>query len=71
VEQIHAGGYGATVGWGHGRGGTVGMILAIVRRKEMPAVVHIAEEIDPEAFITVEDARSVHRGYMRIAQNQG
>jgi len=70
VERIHEEGYGATVGWGHGRGGTVGMILAIVRRKEVPAVVAIAEEIDPDVFITVEDARSVRRGYLRIAQNQ-
>ena len=68
VEQIHESGYGATVGWGHGRGGTVGMILAIVQRKEAPAVIAIAEDIDPEVFITVEDARSVRRGYWRIGQ---
>jgi uncharacterized protein YebE (UPF0316 family) len=68
VEQVHDGGYGATVGWGHGRGGTVGMILAIVKRKEAPAVIAIAEDIDPDVFITVEDARSVRRGYWRIGQ---
>lgn len=66
VEEIHEQGYGATVGMGHGRGGTVGMILAIVLRKEAPAVIAIAEEIDPDVFITVEDARSVRRGYWRI-----
>lgn len=70
VEQIHAEGFGATVGWGHGRGGTVGMILAIVRRKEVTAVVNIAESIDPDVFITVEDTRSVRRGYMHIGENQ-
>lgn len=70
VEQVHAQGYGATVGWGHGRGGTVGMILAIVRRKEVTAVVNIAESIDPDVFITVEDTRSVRRGYMHIGENQ-
>jgi uncharacterized protein YebE (UPF0316 family) len=69
VEQIHENGYGATVGWGHGRGGTVGMILAIVLRKEAPAVINIAEKIDPDVFITVEDARSVRRGYWRIGQH--
>lgn len=68
VEQIHESGYGATVGWGHGRGGTVGMILAIVQRKEAPAVITIAEDIDPDVFITVEDARSVRRGYWGIGQ---
>lgn len=68
VEQIHERGYGATVGWGHGKGGTVGMILAIVRRKEAPILVSIAEDIDPDVFITIEDARSVRRGYLRIGQ---
>jgi uncharacterized protein YebE (UPF0316 family) len=68
VEKIHEDGYGATVGWGHGKGGTVGMILAIVRRKEVPALVEIAEACDPDVFITVEDTRSVKRGYLRIGQ---
>ena len=66
VEKIHEAGYGATVGWGHGRGGTVGMIVAVVRRKEIDAICGIAESVDPNAFITIEDARSVRRGYMQI-----
>lgn len=70
VEHIHEAGYGATVGWGHGRGGTVGMILAIVRRKEADALCQLAERVDPAAFITVEDARSVRRGYMHIGSQQ-
>ncbi len=68
VEEIHEQGFGATVGWGHGRGGTVGMIVAIVRRKDAQQLIAIAESIDPDVFITVEDARSVRRGYMRIGQ---
>lgn len=69
VEKIHEAGYGATVGWGHGRGGTVGMILAIVRRRDVNDIQEISESIDPEVFITVEDARSVKRGYMHIGRN--
>lgn len=70
VEEIHDAGYGATVGWGHGRGGTVGMILAIVRRKEVEAICQLAERIDPNAFVTIEDARSVRRGYMHLARTE-
>jgi len=70
VEEIHAAGYGATVGWGHGRGGTVGMILAIVRRKEVEAICQLAERIDPKAFVTIEDARSVRRGYLHLAKTE-
>jgi len=70
IEQIHAAGYGATVGWGHGRGGTVGMIVAVVRRKEAERLCEIAEQCDPNAFITVEDARVVRRGYMHISNQE-
>jgi uncharacterized protein YebE (UPF0316 family) len=66
VEQIHDAGYGATVGWGHGRGGTVGMIVAVVRRKELDDICNIAEAADPNAFITIEDTRAVRRGHMHV-----
>lgn len=70
LEELHKGGYGATVAWGQGRQGAVGMIWAIVRRKEAPEVQKIAEVADPDVFITIEDTRAVKRGYMNIARNQ-
>jgi uncharacterized protein YebE (UPF0316 family) len=70
IEAIHNAGYGATVGWGHGRGGTVGMIVAVVRRKEADALCRIAEGVDPDAFITIEDTRSVRRGYINIGHQE-
>lgn len=70
VEAIHEAGYGATVGWGHGRGGTVGMIVAVVRRKEVDTICEIAEAVDPNAFITVEDARSVRRGHLQVGHHE-
>ncbi|MBP9503463.1 MAG: DUF2179 domain-containing protein [Candidatus Promineofilum sp.] len=70
IEAIHEAGHGATVGWGHGRGGTVGMIVAVVRRKETDLICDIVETIDPNAFITIEDARSVRRGHMQIGHHE-
>ena len=70
LEKLHEGGYGATVAWGQGRQGAVGMIWAIVRRREVSAVQGIAENADPDIFITIEDTRAVKRGYMNIAHNQ-
>ncbi len=70
LEELHKGGYGATVAWGQGRQGVVGMIWAIVRRKEALEVQKLAEDADPDVFITVEDTRAVRRGYMNIARNQ-
>ena len=70
IDQIHAAGYGATVGYGHGRDGTVGMIVAVVRRREAEAVCVIAESADPNAFITIEDARAIRRGYLHLGQER-
>lgn len=70
LEELHKAGYGATVAWGQGKQGAVGMIWAIVRRKEAPEVQKIAETADADVFITIEDTRTVKRGYMNIARNQ-
>lgn len=70
VEAIHNAGFGATVGWGHGRGGTVGMIVAVVRRKEVDKICDLAETVDSNAFITVEDARTVRRGYIQVGHQE-
>lgn len=70
IEKIHDAGFGATVGWGHGRGGTVGMIVAVVHRKEAEVLCAIAEKADPNAFITIEDARVVRRGYMHMSNQE-
>jgi uncharacterized protein YebE (UPF0316 family) len=70
IEQIHGAGYGATVGWGHGRGGTVGMIVAVVRRKEADLLCAIAEGVDPNVFITIEDTRSVRRGHIHMRDQE-
>lgn len=67
VEKIHEAGFGATVGWGHGRGGTVGMIVAVVRRKEVDLICSLAEAVDSSAFITIEDTRAVRRGYLHLS----
>lgn len=70
VDEIHKAGHGATVGWGHGRGGTVGMIVAVVRRKEVDKICSIAESVDPNAFITIEDTRAVRRGYIHMSHQE-
>lgn len=70
VEAIHNAGFGATVGWGHGRGGTVGMIVAVVERKAVDKICAIAEQVDPNAFITIEDTRSVRRGYIQMSHQE-
>ena len=70
AEAIREAGYGATLEWGRGRNGVVGMVLATVRRKEVAEVCAVADRVDPSAFVTVEETRSIRRGYMRIARHE-
>lgn len=70
VEAIREAGYGATLDWATGRSGSVGMVMATVRRKEVNEVCNLADDVDGSAFITVEEARAVRRGYMHLAQRE-
>lgn len=70
AEKIRGAGYGATLDWGAGRNGSVGMVMATVRRKEVRELCMLADGIDPGAFITVDEARAVRRGYMHMAQRE-
>jgi uncharacterized protein YebE (UPF0316 family) len=66
TDTIREAGFGATRSAGEGASGTVGLIRSVVRRKDAPRVVDIAQAIDPNAFVTLEEARTVQRGYIGI-----
>ena len=42
------------------------MIVAVVGRKDADRICAIAENVDANAFITIEDTRSVRRGYIQM-----
>jgi uncharacterized protein YebE (UPF0316 family) len=43
----------------------VSMINCSVLRKQVDTVHQLVNEIDPEAFITAEDVRSIRHGFWR------
>jgi uncharacterized protein YebE (UPF0316 family) len=43
----------------------VSMINSSVRRRDITRVRKEVFEVDPEAFITVEEVRPLHRGFWR------
>jgi len=47
----------------HGRSGTVTLLNCYVQRKKAEDARKIILEIDPTAFITIEDIISQHHGY--------
>lgn len=64
AKKIRDAGFGATRTSGEGTTGTVGMIFVVARRKNVPQIVKVVTDIDPKAFVTIGEARSVARGYL-------
>ena len=63
AEAIRASGYAVTEIAGRGRDGTVAVLTCSVRRRDISRVTRQVHTLDPEAFITVEDVRPLHRGF--------
>lgn len=64
AEALRERGFGATEFAGHGREGRVEVVYAVLRRRDLPTVFKQVGIWDPEAFVTVEEPRAIHRGWM-------
>ncbi len=65
AEALRQAGFGVTELYGRGREGTVGIVEAIIPRKNVDAVLEIARSVDEKAIVTVTEARTVQRGYWK------
>jgi uncharacterized protein YebE (UPF0316 family) len=65
AKALRDSGFGVTEIDAQGREGQVAMLHVVTQRREVPRVRQIAESADPAAFISVEEARSVARGWHR------
>ncbi len=63
AEALRQAGFGVTELYGRGRESTVGIVEAIVPRKNVETVLGIAKSVDENAIVTVTEARTVRRGY--------
>jgi uncharacterized protein YebE (UPF0316 family) len=57
-------GHGATEFAAAGREGPVEVVYTVSRRAEIRQILRIIDEWDSSAFVTVEEPRSVHRGWL-------
>lgn len=67
VEIAHAlreRGFGVTELLGQGREGRVEIVDTVVQRRDVKSVLREVESWDPEAFISVDEPRSVQRGWL-------
>lgn len=63
-------GHGVTEIKGAGGSGDVAMLSSVVQRRDVPDVLKTVYRINPKAFVTMEEARSVQHGWMRAVRNQ-
>ncbi|MCX7678248.1 MAG: DUF2179 domain-containing protein [Spirochaetes bacterium] len=57
-------GYGVTTVEGQGMNGPVNIIYTVVPKKKTQKVIEIVKMFEPRAFITIDDVRSHHAGFI-------
>jgi uncharacterized protein YebE (UPF0316 family) len=57
--------YGVTTFVGEGRDGAVRLVFTIIRRKQLPQVIEIINDVNPNAFVSVADVRSAKEGIIQ------
>jgi uncharacterized protein YebE (UPF0316 family) len=65
VTQLRQNGYAVTELAGRGKDGMVSILNCSVLRKQVDPVQQLVNEVDPEAFITLEDVRPLMHGFWR------
>ncbi|NIN69259.1 MAG: DUF2179 domain-containing protein [Anaerolineae bacterium] len=66
AEALREDGYGATEFLGVGQKNVVDMVRAVVRRREVPAVMATTSALDDQAFVTVQEMQRAYRGRWRL-----
>ncbi len=70
ARELRAHGYGVTEQRGRGREGWVGILHAVVRRRDVHDVIQTVERHDPDAFVTIQNDAVVHRGWLYQAKRK-
>lgn len=62
-------GYGVTESIGEGRDGTVSMLRSVIFRRDVGDLLRIVRDLQPEAFVSVEETHTMERGWLRQLRN--
>ena len=68
ADHLRRAGFGATLLHARGQSGPVSLINVTAPQKNVAEIIRLINEVDATAFVTVEEARSVVRGYQRVAK---
>jgi len=62
IDALHTEGFGTTTVEAKGKSGIVHLVFMIIKRSNIKNIVSIINQHNPNAFYTIEDARTVHSG---------
>lgn len=65
AATLRASGYAVTEIMGRGKEGRITVVNSVVTRRDVPSVRGIIDEVDPNAFITIDDVHPLQHGYFR------
>ena len=65
AEALRAVNFAVTEFIAHGRDGEITVINSAIARRDIAKAQHIVKQIDPGAFITVDEIQPLQRGYFR------
>ncbi len=65
IKTLRDHNYGVTAVAAEGSQGNVDIIFTIIKRKDIPHCVSIINELNPAAFYTIEDIKSIKEGIFR------
>lgn len=68
ATAIREAGFGATESTGMGARGSVGSVTVVVGHRDVGRLSRIVHTIDRDAFVTIDELRSISRGYFRMAR---
>ncbi|MFB6341584.1 DUF2179 domain-containing protein [Saccharicrinis sp. FJH2] len=70
IENLKNEKFGVTYLDAKGGKGPVNIILTIVKRKQLPRVINIINEHNPNAFYTIEELKTVNEGVIPLETNK-
>lgn len=65
AEYLRDEGFGVTEAYAEGREGQVTHLRSVVNKRDLSKISKIVKEQSPDAFVTIEEARGVQRGWIR------
>jgi uncharacterized protein YebE (UPF0316 family) len=65
ADALRAAGYAVTEFAAQGQAGKITVVNAVVFRRQVPAIRAVIDTVDPNAFVTIDEAHPLQRGYFR------